>query len=459
MYFDDTIAAIATPRGPGGVGIVRVSGPSSQEIAAAVFTRRGDSAAWRSHRMYTGRVRDHDGTVVDHGLAVLMLRPRSYTGEDVLEIHCHGSPVVLQRVLDAVLASGARLACRGEFTKRAFLNGRLDLTQAEAVMDMVSARTSTEADLAVRRLSGHLSEYLQHLRADLIRIKALLEVQIDFSDEDVTVRSEDLLTAGERALAGMQRLLGSYRYGRLMREGARVAIVGKPNVGKSSLLNALLGTDRAIVTPHAGTTRDTIEESADFCGLPVVLTDTAGLRQPEAADAVERIGMERASSTAAAADLVLVVIDGSREMDADDVACVHTTNGCERVIVVNKVDLPLLVNSADLAELAGGAATVAVSARFLEGLDTLRQVVARQLGKTDGDPSLDAMLGNTRQRDALAKAKVSIDLACQSMRNHCPADIVAVDVQDSIEHLETITGQITAEDVLDEIFSHFCIGK
>src|SRR5262245_15388517 len=291
MYEADTIAAIATPAGPGGIGVVRVSGSAAERLADASFRRRG-GGAWQTHRLYHGRILGCDGSAIDDGLAVLMRAPHSYTGEDVLELHCHGRPLRRQRVLHAVLERGARPAHAGEFTKRAFLNGKLDLAQAEAVAELVRARTADGASVAADHLFGGLSAHLAGLREQLIRIKGRLEVSIDFSDSDVVIDDAGLGADLERAGEEVAALRRTYARGRLLRDGLRVAIIGRPNAGKSSLLNALLGSERAIVTALPGTTRDVLEDSADFAGVPVVLCDTAGLR--ETADEVERIGGDRA---------------------------------------------------------------------------------------------------------------------------------------------------------------------
>jgi tRNA modification GTPase len=458
MYAEDTIAAIATAPGPAGVGIVRLSGPDAAQIGAAIFRRRGDRPAmWESHRFYSGRVLNARGEVLDHGLAVLMQRPRSYTGEDVLELHCHGSAVVLRSVLMAALARGARLAEAGEFTKRAFLNGRLDLAQAEAVIDVVRARTVGGATLAARQLCGQLSDHLGRIRSELVRLKALLEVQIDFSDEEVIVEQRELLAVADRCRDALGRLLATFRHGKIVREGARVAIVGKPNVGKSSLLNALLGEDRAIVTAFPGTTRDTIEETADFDGIPVVLTDTAGLRDERTVDPVERIGMERTSATIDAADLILAVHDVSRPLDAEDRAVAAAARPFPNLVVLNKVDLPAVWRADDGATVTNGGRAVGVSAKHRTGLDALRGAIVGLLDTPIS--SAGPVLTNERHRDALDKALRGLELARQSICANQAADLVAVDVQDAIDRIGEITGAVTAEDVLDRIFQEFCLGK
>lgn len=448
MYEADTIAAIATPAGVGGIGIIRVSGPLAARIADAVF-RRPNATSWTSHRLHHGQVVGGSGLVIDDGLAVLMRAPRSYTGEDVLELHCHGSPAVLRAALEAVLQHGARPAQAGEFTKRAFLNGRIELTQVEAVADIVQARTTEGAAQATEQLFGRLGRHLDELRQRLIRVKAHLEVQLDFGDEDVGLdvgaAQRDLRTV----LDAVTTLLQTYARGRLVRDGLRVAIAGRPNAGKSSLLNALLGEDRAIVTPIAGTTRDVIEECADFDGVSVVLHDTAGMR--DAPDAVEREGVERAQRVAAAADLTLLVIDQSAAPEPPIISL-----GPQVLPILNKIDLPSRWHEHDVSHLLGSS-PLRVSATTLAGLDELRRAVVAQAGsvRSDGGP----VLTRSRQRDALAKAHEALAAALAGVARETAPDLIAVDVQAALDHIGSVTGTVTSEDVLDAIFAEFCLGK
>ncbi len=450
MYAEDTIAAIATPPGPGGIGVIRVSGPAAKSIAAAVF-RPTRAAPLRTHRMYHGRIVSAEGTVLDDALAVLMYAPKSYTGEDVLELHCHGSPLVLRLALESVLRRGARPACPGEFTKRAFLNGKLDLTQAEAVIDLVRARTPEGAGLAADQLFGHLSEHLKTLREQLVRVKAHLEVRIDFADEDIQLRESETAAAIGRVLANVDTLLGTYARGRLLRDGLHVAITGSPNVGKSSLLNALLGSDRAIVSAIPGTTRDVVEESANFSGVPVVLSDTAGLRDAEGE--VERIGVDRARRVAHGADVVLLVFDLSRPQPVVS----PPFDNEHTVAALNKIDLPCAWSDADLKAIEDGYQTVRVSALKHLGLDDLRRAVVECAGLLYGD-GLPA-LTSSRQHDSLAKVRESLQHALASLRQELPPDLVAVDIQAALDHLGSLTGLVSSEEVLEVVFSEFCIGK
>jgi tRNA modification GTPase len=380
-----------------------------------------------------------------------MRAPRSYTGEDVLELHCHGSPAALQEILRAVLGAGARPAEAGEFTKRAFLNGKMDLAQAEAVMDLVRCRTPTAAARAADQLSGSLSRHLGELRERLVRLKGHLEVLIDFSEEDVDLDPEDVAGEVEDLQRRFAELSATYQTGRLYREGLRMALVGRPNVGKSSLLNALARANRAIVTEVPGTTRDVLEETIDIGGVPVVVADTAGLR--ESSDRVEGIGIERARIAAASADLVVLVLDRSIPYEAP----AYEAGEDQRLVVaVNKVDLAAAWEIGALGELDADA-VVAISARTGRGMDDLEKAIVGVAGQATRDST--PPLTNTRQRDAIDKVAASLACALEAARSAAPADIVAVDVQLAIEHLAAVTGEIVTDDVLDLVFSEFCMGK
>ncbi len=448
MYAADTIAAIATAPGPGAIGIIRVSGPEARAVAAAVT---GTEAEWPSHKLVRVRLRDRAGAQIDDGLAVLMRGPHSYTGEDVVEIQCHGSPEGLQAILRAVLAAGARAAEPGEFTKRAFLNGKLDLAQAEAVMDLVRCRTPAAAAQAADQLAGALSRHLGDLRQRLIQLKAHLEVQIDFSEEDVDLDPQQTTRMAAAIQSDVAALLATYERGRIYNSGLRIAIVGRPNVGKSSLLNALARANRAIVTEIPGTTRDVVEEVIDLGGVPVVVRDTAGLR--EAADRVEEIGIERAREAAGSADLALVVLDRSQPYQAPPLWPHAEQSG---LLVVNKTDLPPAWSAGEI-EVEGTEATIEISARTGEGLAELEEAIARIAGVAWSDST--PPLTNTRQRDAMTRVKNSLEHAVGAANTDQPPDIIAVDVQLALDHLAEITGEIVNDDILDVVFREFCMGK
>jgi tRNA modification GTPase len=448
VYRRDTIAAIATAAGPGGIGIIRVSGPDAEPLAAAAF-RRTAGGTWDSHRLYRGRVVDSAGRALDDGLAVIMRAPHSYTGETVLELHCHGSPVVLRSVLAALLAAGARAAEPGEFTERAFLNGKLDLTQAEAVAALIRARTTGAAAAAADQLFGRLSAHLETLRERLVRAKAHLEVRIDFSEEEVAVDEAGFIAALDALRVDVQALLATYGRGRVLRDGLRVVLVGAPNAGKSSLLNALLAADRAIVTPEPGTTRDVIEAAADFAGVPVVLADTAGIRP--ATDDAERIGVERAHAVAAAADVVLLVLDWTRALEE------QPSPARPAIAVINKIDLPCIWSADALATLERERTTVRVSATLPCGLDALRSAVIAHAAGAHSDQL--PVLTSARQEAALRHVEAGLARATDAARAGMPADLIAVDVQAALDHLGAVTGAVSSEEVLDAVFREFCIGK
>jgi tRNA modification GTPase len=451
MYVEDTIVAVATPPGPGGIGIVRVSGGEAERIADAIFAAARAARRWASHRLYRGRLVMQDGRQLDDALAVLMRAPRTYTGEDVLELHCHGSPCVLRRAVDAIVAAGARPAAAGEFTKRAFLNGKLDLAQAEAVADLVGARTVAGAVQAAAQLEGGLSRRLGVIREQVIRVKAHLEVQIDFSDEDVGLDPSLPLREIGAARQALDALARSFERGRLLRDGLRLAIVGRPNAGKSTLLNALLGEERAIVTAIPGTTRDVIEESADFDGVPVLLSDTAGLR--DAPEEVERIGIDRALAAARAADLVLLVVDSSQAPGAPAVEI----DGAPVLAVLSKSDLPCAWSERELDELQARHPVVRVSAQRRRGLDALRQTALARCAAAPRDG--ETVLTRARHFQAVSAALECLDRAAQALRMGLAPDLVAVDVQGALDAVAGVTGAVTSDDVLDSIFREFCIGK
>ncbi len=490
---NDTIAAIATPPGIGGVGIIRVSGPEALAIARRIFRRPGnrqDAATWQpeSHRLYYGHaIQPRTGQTLDEALLAFMRAPHSYTAEDVVEIQAHGGPLVLRRILDAALGEGARLANPGEMTLRAFLNGRIDLAQAEAVMDVISARTDESLRLALEQLRGRLSAEVQAARQDVLGALAQIEASIDFPDDVPTPEPEPLREGIEAAAGRVTRLLAGAEQGRVYREGLRVAIIGRPNVGKSSLLNALLRAERAIVTPIAGTTRDTVEEFANLRGIPVQLIDTAGIN--ETSDPVEQIGVQRSRAAAATADLVLLVLDASEPLTAQDEAvsaALHTFgfghpnpsiqnsahgqqtaaangtgSGRPVIVVLNKSDLPQRLSEAEAAARWPHAPVVHTSMVTQDGLDTLEERVralalAGQVRATADD---EALVTNTRHRDALRRTAEHLSGALETLQQGLPLDFVAIDLHGAANALGEITGETATEDLLERIFHDFCLGK
>lgn len=458
MATADTIAAIATPLGVGGIGVVRVSGPAAVTIAQRVFIRPSGKPVQRleSHRLYYGYVVDEHGGRVDEALLCVMRQPRSYTREDVAEISCHGGVLTTQRVLEAVLASGARVAEPGEFTKRAFLHGRLDLTQAEAVIDIINARTQAGHRAALQQLDGALSRQLRALREQLLQVSVYLEAGIDFPDEDLELAPADELAArlGQSA-AQLTHLLDTFARGRALREGLATAIIGRPNVGKSSLLNALLGRDRAIVSPHPGTTRDTIEDALDIQGVLLRIIDTAGMRAT--ADAVEQEGVRRARQAVARADLLVLVFDGSTALTSDDHDLLAETASKPRVLVRNKCDLAPCWTPAALT--AGVAPWVDVAALHSAGLGALEQVLVQQVLGQEPLAQEEVLLTRARHRQSLAAALQNVRGAAQGLQQGTPLEFVAFEVTEAIQQLAEVLGESCSSEVLDRIFSSFCIGK
>ena len=451
--FDDTIAAISTPVGVGGIGIVRLSGPQALIIAERLFQPRVRKLADNPRILCYGWVQDPDnGETVDEVLVSYMPAPNTYTCQDVVEVNAHGGPLVLRRILGLCLGCGARLAEPGEMTLRAFVNGRIDLTQAEAVRDVIMARTEASLRQAVGQLSGRLAAKVRSLRQQVVQCLAAVEAAIDFDEEDTaTVDMADELAAVCQA---MQGLLQTARGGIIRRQGFKVAIVGRPNVGKSSLMNALLGTERAIVTPVPGTTRDTLEEAANIGGLAVVFVDTAGLAE-EPVDAVERIGMERARRALESADVVVLVLDASQPLTAADygvaeaVACAP-----EALVVWNKVDLPTVPQASPLP----GRRQVRVSALTGAGLPELESTL---LGTVlEGEVVAgDASLTSDRHRQAVERALEAARLANEALASGTPLDMVALDLKATADALGEVTGETVHDEVLATIFSTFCVGK
>ena len=445
----DTIVAIATPAGRGGIGVVRVSGSAAVRIAGALLKLDAPLQP-----RYATFVRTQSDQVV----ATYFPTPHSYTGEDVVEVSAHGSPVVLRQILSEAMASGARLAEPGEFTLRAFLNGRIDLIQAEAVADLIDAVTPLQARAAFDQLEGTLTERIAHIDGELFDLMARVEASLDFPDEGYHFVEVAAAAASLRAIEGkISELLCESTRGRLIREGARVAIAGKPNVGKSSLFNALLRAGRAIVTPVPGTTRDLVTEVADIEGLRLELVDTAGIRH--AADEAEIEGIERARRSWTTADAVMVVLDGSLPLDEVDAELLRETASAPRLVVMNKNDLPGVWREGDLRL---GESVHAVSSKTGDGLDRLRQQLRALLEGSSEAPRDTAAVTNVRHAALLERARASLRRACEAVESPggpVPEEFVLTDLSDARAALEEVTGKRSSEDLLRHIFSRFCIGK
>ncbi len=451
----DTIAAIATPVGSGGIGVVRISGPQALWIARRVTRRSRDPKPRYAH---LARVYDGNNELIDQALLLFMPGPRSYTGEDVAELSCHGGPVALRRVLDSILAAGARPAGPGEFTLRAFLNGRLDLAQAEAVADLVAAPTPAALAVAANQLAGRLSDAVGEMRNACLDLLAQMEAEVDFDEDEVPAMDRAVVAATLDSLhQRLEDALASAGRGIMQRHGVRVALVGSPNVGKSSLMNALLSTDRAIVTEIPGTTRDVLEESFDLDGIPIVLNDTAGLRETH--DPVEILGVERSSRALEGADAVVLVLDASRPLLGSDATAGARVRQAAKptIVALNKRDLPHAVRADDVRDLAPGAPIVRTAA-IREDVNELRQALRQVIGLAAADGGL-ALVASVRHQEALTRARDELAGARRAVADDEPSDFVSIGVRGAVNALGEITGESATEDLLDVIFSKFCIGK
>jgi tRNA modification GTPase len=454
---EDTIAAIATPLGEGGLGVIRLSGPGALAIADQCFAPAGKTSikpsSAASHTIQYGHV-VRGGQTIDEVLAAVMRAPRTFTREDIVEFTCHGGLLPAKAVLDTVLAAGARLAQPGEFTRRAFLNGRLDLAQAEAVADLIHSRTELALQAANEQLAGKLSQRINGLRDVLMQTLAHIEAHIDFPDEDIAPDTRgQLIERLDRALATIRDLLRTANEGQLLRRGVRAAIIGRPNAGKSSLLNQLLGRDRAIVSPIPGTTRDTIEETANIRGLPVVFIDTAGLR--EGGDELEAEGMRRSRRSLAQAEFVLHVLDGSEPLAETDEKFLAELTGKKRLLVRNKIDLPRQLELPNPLN----ERVVEVSCLTGEGVEALKEAIRALVWSGEIRADMLEVMINSRHQDALDRARVALSRTAEGLRGNANLEVIAMELRIGVNAVGEIVGKTTTEDLLDSIFSQFCIGK
>lgn len=462
MKFDDTIAAIATPRGEGGIGIVRVSGPLAIPIACQLFrpSRAISLDELPSHTLTYGHVIDTStlDEVIDEVMLGVMRSPKTYTTEDIVEFNCHGGIVPLTTVLDLVVKAGARLAEPGEFTKRAFLNGRIDLTQAEAVAELISSKTELSRKIAIQTLEGKLSESVNQLSDRLAALLAEIEASIDFPDEDLDFMKADTQLQAARAVqSDLGQLLETASEGRLIKEGVNAAILGKPNVGKSSLFNTLVQTARAIVTDIPGTTRDTIDETINLEGIPINLIDTAGLRQTK--DIVEQQGVQRSRDVLNKAEFLLLMFDASEPLNESDIELLQIANSHRAILILNKIDLPTIVQPQALTKHCPKARVVQTAITEGKGIETLKTAIQEELLGGEFVIGESPIVTNTRHQNALFRAQEALDDVIASLENDMPPDLVSVDLRISLDALGDIVGKTTTEDILDRIFSQFCVGK
>ncbi|MCG9131270.1 tRNA uridine-5-carboxymethylaminomethyl(34) synthesis GTPase MnmE [Candidatus Poribacteria bacterium] len=462
MKFHDTIAAIATARGEAGIGIVRVSGSLALPIAAELFrSPRGVSPTeLPTHTLTYGHVIDTTAAdeVIDEVLLGVMHAPRTYTGEDIVEFNCHGGIVPLTAVLNLIVKNGARIAEPGEFTKRAFLNGRLDLAQAEAVAELIASKTDLSRKIAIDVLAGKLSETVNRLSDRLAGLLAEIEASIDFPEEDLDfMKVEAQLETARTIQADLTTLLETADEGRLITEGVNVAILGKPNVGKSSLLNALVGTTRAIVTDIPGTTRDTIEETVNIGGIPLKLIDTAGIRQTD--DIVEQHGVERSKAVRDRAELLLLLFDASQSLNDADLELLQIARSAPAILILNKIDLPVVTAPMALLTHCPEKCVVETVIPERKGFDKLKAAISEELLGGELRIGESPIVTNARHQEALRRASEGLGYAIESLENGMPPDLVAVDLRIGLDGLGAIVGKTTTEDILDRIFSQFCVGK
>lgn len=457
----DTIAAISTPPGEGAISIVRLSGEQAISIADAVFqSGKKKLIDVSSHTIHYGHIFDPEKyQMMDEVMVSIMRKPKTFTREDIVEINCHGGIVVVNQILQLVLHQGARLAEPGEFTKRAFLNGRVDLSQAEAVMDLIRAKTDKAMNLAINQLDGNLSRLIRQLRQEILETLAQVEVNIDYPEyddvEELTTRL--LLEKANQVQKQIQALLQTAQQGKILREGLSTAIIGRPNVGKSSLLNHLLREEKAIVTDIAGTTRDVIEEYVNVRGVPLKLVDTAGIRETE--DIVEKIGVERSRKALSEADLILLVLNQSESLTTEDKQLLDITSGNKRIILLNKTDLPSRINQEDLVPYLENEPALPISVLTSEGLDQLEQAIADLFfGGNTGDKDA-SYLSNTRHIALLEKAEHSLAEVIQGIESGMPVDLVQIDMTRCWDYLGEIVGDSVQDELITQLFSQFCLGK
>lgn len=456
---EDTIAAVATAYGEGGIGIIRISGEEALPILQGIFEFHGDTDTFTSRRMTYGKIIDKEkNQIIDEVLAVYMKGPKTYTAEDVVEINCHGSMVSLRKTLALVLRKGARLAEPGEFTKRAFLNGRLDLSQAEAVIDMIRAKTDKSFDVAVSQLEGRLSLKVEEIRQKLLDLLVDITVNIDYPDEDIEEMTYEKL---EESIVEMQdmieKLLETSSTGRMIREGIKIAIVGKPNVGKSSLMNGLLKETRAIVTDIPGTTRDTIEEVLSIRNIPVYLVDTAGIR--ETSDKVEKMGIEKSKEAFNQADFILFLLDGSRPLEEEDLQIMELLKERKSLVLINKRDLGEAISIEEIAAKLPASQVIEASLLKGQGITEIEDAVEDLVYGGEIVQKESMMVNNVRHIELLEQAVKSLTDALHMSERREALDFIEVDVKNAYERLGEIIGETVSDDIINEVFARFCLGK
>lgn len=458
MFIDDTIAAIATAPGEGGIGIIRISGEKSLQVAQSIFKSKSGKMIkdYNARTLIYGTVVDNE-KVIDEVLVAYMKGPNSYTAEDVIEINCHGGFISVKKILELILSKGVRLAEAGEFTKRAFLNGRIDLSQAEAVMDLINSKNDFALNSSIEQLKGGVSDAIKDIRKDIIYHIAFIEsalddpehISLDGYDEEITEMLNENINK-------ISKLVNSFDNGRIMKEGIKTVILGKPNAGKSSLLNLMLGEDRAIVTDIEGTTRDTLEENINFNGLSLKIIDTAGIRDTE--DLVERIGVNKAKEIAKEGDLIIYVVDGSRELDDNDREIIKLINDKQAIILVNKSDMDTVINIDELKK-DSNRDVILFSAKNGEGMEQLEEEIRNMFYSGKVTYNDQVYITNARHKEALENALESLKQVKNSVDAGMPEDFYSIDLMDAYTDLGLIIGESVEDDLVNEIFSKFCMGK
>lgn len=458
---DDTITAIATAPGEAGISIIRISGPSSIDVLDSIFKSKKDISIkdFSERRLVYGHIVDKENSrVLDEVLAVYMKAPYTYTKENIVEINCHGGIVPTRNILELVLKSGARMAEPGEFTKRAFLNGRIDLAQAEAVMDLISAKTDKGFDVALNQLEGGLSGKVKAVRDSIVETLAHIHVSIDYTEEDIEeITYPELITRTEIIETQIENMLRTSETGKIIREGLNTVIIGKPNVGKSSLMNALLRESRAIVTDIPGTTRDVIEEHLSVKGIPLKIVDTAGIRETE--DLVEKIGVERSKDLFNKADLIILVLDASDKLTKEDREIISHIRDRKALVLLNKTDLPQRINEDELAELFLDKKIIKVSILEEKGLSEIEDEIVKMVYGGEVKAVNNSFVTNVRHKNSLQKALSSIKEGVDASKQNLPFDLLEVDIKDCYDALGEITGDTVDDDIIQKIFANFCLGK
>lgn len=455
VNIDDTIAAISTATGNGGIGIVRLSGSGAIDVAESVFVSvKGKKLSeQKSHTIHFGNI-VYEGKVIDEVLVSVMKAPNTYTREDIVEINTHGGYRAVTAVLNAVLKCGARMAEPGEFTKRAFLNGRIDLTQAEAVIDIINAKTDASREAAMLRLEGRLSKEIKTIRDKILTMLAHIEAGIDYPEHDDETMTYNMISEGTKAaVEAVDKLIKSADTGKIYKEGIKTVILGRPNVGKSSLLNAMLEEDRAIVTDIPGTTRDSLEEMLNVHGIPLNIIDTAGIRNTN--DVIEQIGVEKSKNLAEQADLILLMFDGSKELTDEDLELIELVRNKKTITLVNKLDLEQKIDMGAIKDMD----PVNISVKADKGINDIYEKIKSMFAVGDINIDNEVLISGERNKESLYKAKKSLNTVMETVENRMPEDFISMDLTEAYEALGEITGEALEEDIIDKIFSEFCLGK